>query len=164
MTALPSLETVIAKLRDLGIALPGDNVHLDTYGDSEAQSRELIELTCTGQKRAGTSLLWTHERDDEPIPRPGDIAIVLDHRNEPVLVTRPIQVDVVPYCDVTAEYAACEGEGDGSLDYWREVHWAFFSRECVRIGRTVDLSMPLVCCRFEVLTIVPEAASVARMK
>lgn len=156
MTALPSLEAVIAKLRDHGIAVPCGNAHFDTYGDSEVQSRELVELIRRGQKRAGTSLLWTHERDDEPIPKTGDIAIVLDHRNEPVLVTRPIQVDVVPYCDVTAEYAACEGEGDGSLDYWREVHWAFFSRESVRIGMTVDPWMPLVCCRFEVLTIVPD--------
>jgi uncharacterized protein YhfF len=34
-----------------------------------------------------------------------------------------------------AEYAAIEGDDDGSLEYWRHAHWAFFSRESKRIGR-----------------------------
>ena len=73
-----------------------------------------------------------------------DIEIVVDHRNEPALITRITQVQVLPYGEVTAEYAAIEGEGDGSLAYWREAHWAFFSRECRRLGREPTLSkLPL---------------------
>ena len=76
---------------------------------------------------------------------------MIDHRGEPALVTRLTQVAVLPYGEVTAEYAAIEGEGDGSLAYWREAHWAFFSRECRRIGREPAQHMPVVCCVFEVL-------------
>ena len=47
-----------------------------------------------------------------------------------------------------------EGEGDGSLAYWRDAHWAFFSRECARIGRAPSEAMPVVCSVFEVLAIV----------
>jgi uncharacterized protein YhfF len=57
-------------------------------------------------------------------------------------------VDVVPFEDVTAEFAAAEGEGDGSLEHWRRAHTAFFARECDRIGRTPAATMPVVCERF----------------
>jgi uncharacterized protein YhfF len=58
---------------------------------------------------------------------------------------------VLPFDEVTAEYAAIEGEGDGSLAYWREAHRAFFGRECERIGRQPVDSMPVVCSIFEVV-------------
>jgi len=62
---------------------------------------------------------------------------------------------VAPFAAVTLEYAAIEGEGDSSLEYWREAHWAFFSRECVRVGREASESMPVVCSIFEVLYALP---------
>ncbi len=74
--------------------------------------------------------------------------------DEPVLICRNTQVQIVPFNEVTAEYAAIEGEGDGSLAYWREAHWAFFSRECQRIGRVPVETMPVVCTVFELLTVV----------
>jgi uncharacterized protein YhfF len=58
---------------------------------------------------------------------------------------------VLPFDDVTAEFAAIEGEGDGSLAYWREAHIDFFTRECQRLGRTFDLRMPVVCEQFRVV-------------
>jgi uncharacterized protein YhfF len=65
------------------------------------------------------------------------------------------EVEVVPFNQVSARFAAREGEGDSSLEYWRQAHWAFFSRECQRIGRVPNEQMPVVCCSFEVLDIVP---------
>lgn len=101
--------------------------------------------------------MWAIEADGEALSEVGDIEIVVDHRNEPVFVTRITSVAVVPYSEVTAEYAAIEGEGDGSLEYWRKAHWDFFSRECQRIGRQPSESMPVVCGVFEVLNVVPPA-------
>jgi len=138
-----------------GIALPPGPVRVDGYGDSEALSESLLALIRSGRKRAGTGLLWAYEYDGEEISRTGDIEIVIDHLNQPALVTRITSAKVVPYGEVTAEYAAIEGEGDGSLEYWRKAHWAFFSRECERIGREASESMPVVCSIFEVLNVVP---------
>lgn len=81
--------------------------------------------------------------------------VVLDHHNEPALITRVVSTYIVPYAEVTAEYAAIEGEGDGSLEYWRQAHWGFFARACEQLGRQPAESMPVVCCVFEVLHILP---------
>ncbi|MDN7181448.1 hypothetical protein M0D69_26295 [Caballeronia sp. SEWSISQ10-4 2] len=43
---------------------------------------------------------------------------------------------------------------DLSLSYWQRQHWRFFSDECLRIGRVVDESMPLVCETFDVLHVL----------
>jgi uncharacterized protein YhfF len=160
MEPAPSIRAVRSKLQAIGIALPPGRVRLTGYGDSAAQSEELLSLIGQGRKRAGTSLLWAMEAENAPLPRAGDIDVVLDHRNEPVCIARIVQVSVVPYHEVTAEYAAIEGEGDKSLEFWRGAHWAFFSRECGRIGREPAESMPVVCSIFEVLNVLssPTAA------
>ena len=162
MLKLPNAELLIAQLGARGISLPSGSVRVDGYGDSPELSEQLLDLIRSGRKRAGTGLFWAYEADGESIPTTGDIEIVVDHRNEPALVTRIVSVQVIPYGEVTAEYAAVEGEGDGSLAYWREAHWAFFSRECQRLGRTPDDSMRVVCSVFEVLhTLVVESSGVA---
>ncbi len=155
MSALPSVADVLAKLARLGISVPPGPVRVDGYGDSPELSESLLALIRTGRKRAGTGLAWAIEADGEPFPRAGEIELVVDHRGEPALVCRLQEVRVLPFCDVDDAYAALEGEGDGSLADWRRGHWAFFSRECARIGRTPSESMPVVCSVFEVLAVVP---------
>jgi uncharacterized protein YhfF len=156
---LPPVADLVAKLRARGIALPPGPVRADGYGDSPELSESLLALIREGRKRAGTSLLWSIEAENGAIPRVGEIEIVVDHRNEPSLITRITRVEVVAFSQVTPEYAAIEGEGDGSLEYWRKAHWAFFSRECKRIGREPSLSMPVVCAVFEVLNVLPHEAA-----
>ena len=155
VTSLPPIESLVAKLRAQGITLPPGPVHADGYGDTPELSESLLELIRLGRKRAGTGLLWAYEHDGEHIARVGDIEIAVDHLYEPAIVTRIVSSEVVPFDEVTAEYAAIEGEGDGSLDYWRQAHWAYFCRECRRIGREPAESMPVICCVFEVLDVVP---------
>ncbi|MFA7330273.1 MAG: ASCH domain-containing protein [Candidatus Delongbacteria bacterium] len=151
MSEQPTVAAVLAALEARGIRLPAGPVRLDGYGDSAALSQELLALIRQGVKRAGTGLLWAMEADGETPSRVGDIEIVLDHEQQPALLTRISWVQTLPFSEVTADYAAREGEGDGSLEYWRRAHWAFFSRECARIGREPDESMPVVCCLFELL-------------
>lgn len=159
MKTLPPVADVVAKLRTRGVELPPGPVRVDGYGDSPELSASLLALIRDGRKRAGTSLLWAIEAENESIPQPGQVEVVLDDRNEPALITRITHVQVMPYSQVTEEYAAIEGEGDGSLEYWRKAHWAFFSRECKRIGREPAESMPVVCSVFEVLSVLrPQAA------
>jgi len=155
MESLPSPESLVAQLSALGIALPPGPVRVEGYGDTAELSQDLLALIASGRKRAGTGLLWAYQYDQEPIPRTGDIEIIVDHRNQPALVTRIVRSEVVAFNQVSAEYAAIEGEGDGSLAYWRKGHWNFFSRECKRIGREPSETMPVICNVFEVLHVLP---------
>ncbi|MEM8642015.1 MAG: ASCH domain-containing protein [Cyanobacteria bacterium P01_G01_bin.54] len=155
MTNRPTIDSLLAYVESCGIQLPSEAVHIETFGDSPELSAELLALIRSGAKRAGTSLLWAHEFEQEPVPREGEIGIVVDHFGEPVFVTRFTNVEYVPFNEVDAEYAALEGEGDGTLSHWKEVHWDFFSRECNRVGRIPVPEMTVVCSVFEVIHGLP---------
>ena len=152
--SLPSVESLVAQLTAAGIHLPAVPMHVGSFGDSPELSDELLSLIRAGRKRAGTSLMWAHEAEGEAVPQVGDIELVVDHRKELALVTQVTRVEVKPYREVDSAYAAIEGEGDGSLEYWREAHWAFFSRECERLGREPSEAMPVVCCVFRLLHVL----------
>ena len=121
------------------------------FDDNEPTANELADLVLRGTKRATAGLVWVFEARRRPIPKPGDLSVVTRWNGQPVCVIETTRVEIRPYDEVDADFAATEGEGDGSLAYWREAHWRFFSRECQRIGRTLDPKMPVVCERFEVV-------------
>ena len=121
------------------------------FDDNEPSADELARLVLAGTKRATASLVWSYEKASVPLPKAGDLSVVTDWAKTPLCVIQTQRVDIVPYDDVTEEFAATEGEGDGSLTYWRRAHWAYFGRECQRIGRIPDSKMPVVCERFEVI-------------
>ena len=58
-------------------------------------------------------------------------------------------VEVVPFDEVDEEHAYLEGEGDRSLEYWREVHERFFTEHATH-DRGFATDMPIVCERFRV--------------
>lgn len=147
----PTVESLVETLSQRGIEVPEGNRRIVGFGDSEALSAELIALMLQGTKRGTCSMLWSWEFEGEAIPVVGDIGIVVDYFDRPVMLHRTTRVEIVPFNEVTAEFAASEGEGDLSLAYWRKVHWEFFLRECEQIGRTIDETMPLVCETFEVV-------------
>jgi uncharacterized protein YhfF len=121
------------------------------FGDSEELANSLAELVLAGRKRATAGSLWSYEADGKRIPRPGDLSVVTDFSGTPLCVIETTRVDVMPLDEVGAEFAAVEGEGDGSLAYWQEGHTAYFSRECARNGRSFAPNMLVACERFKVV-------------
>jgi uncharacterized protein YhfF len=121
------------------------------FGDSEPLANELAELVLRGAKRAGAGSLWVFEAQNKPLPKPGDLSIVTNWATEPLCIIETESLDIVPFSEVTAEFAAAEGEGDASLSFWREAHTRYFTHECARIGRQFVQSMPVACERFRVV-------------
>ena len=121
------------------------------FDDNEADANSLARQVLAGQKRATAGLLCVFEHQKKRIPRAGDLSILTDFAGNALAVIESYRVDVVPFDAVFAEFAAVEGEGDLSLDYWRRVHVAYFSRECERIGLSFEQRMPVVCERFDVV-------------
>jgi|JI10StandDraft_1071094.scaffolds.fasta_scaffold01083_5 uncharacterized protein YhfF/ribosomal protein S18 acetylase RimI-like enzyme len=121
------------------------------FDDNERSADELARLVLSGTKRASAGLQWSFEAAGVLPPKPGDLSIVTNWAGVPQCVIETTDVELVPFDQVGAEFAATEGEGDGSLAYWQSAHQAYFGRECVRLGRQAVPDMPVVCERFRVV-------------
>jgi len=121
------------------------------FADSEALANELAELVLRGTKRATAGAMWKFEAEAKRIPQAGDLSIVTDWAGDPLCVIETLSVEVLPFSEVTAEFAATEGEGDGSLDYWQKSHGEYFMRECLASGREFSEKMLIICERFDVI-------------
>ncbi len=111
----------------------------------------LAALVLSGQKRATSSALALYEADGEPLPEEGEYSVILNSSDEAVCIIRDTRVYVCPYSDISEEYAYMEGEGNRSLEYWREVHRPFFEEEMKSAGLRFSEDMPIVCEEFEVI-------------
>jgi uncharacterized protein YhfF len=121
------------------------------WGDSPEMADELGALIAAGTKTATCSALWEWEAEGEPPPETGTVTIVVDGRGEPLCIVETVEVRVRKYNEVDAGFAREEGEGDLSLEYWRDAHLSFFSRSLPKIGREFSEDMPLVCERFRLI-------------
>lgn len=121
------------------------------FGDSPELADELGHLVYAGTKTATCASYWEYEADGDPLPQVGAYSIILDGRAEPICIIQSVEITIRPYDEVDAQFASEEGEGDRSLEHWRDGHWRFFGRSLQRIGKTPDLKMPLVCERFRLV-------------
>ena len=119
------------------------------FCDNEKDADELAELVCQGIKKATTGLLYFYEQENEALPKPGNLNIVTDWQGKARCVIRTKKVTLLPFSDVSEEFAYTEGEGDKSLEYWREAHIAAFGRHLDKIGMEFSEDMIVVCEEFE---------------
>lgn len=122
-----------------------------SFGDNPQLADELLGLVLDGTKTATSSSLAELEAAGEPVPRPGGLSILLDAKGHPRALIRTTRVDVVPFRDVTEEFAALEGEDDRSLVSWRREHEKYFRRVLEGSGVEFDENLPVALERFEVL-------------
>ncbi len=126
------------------------------FCDNPEDANDLALLVLQGTKRATASALEYYEEDGEELPREGDYSIVTDWQGRAVCIIRTTRLQVFPFNEVPPEFAAREGEGDGSLEYWRRSHREAFSRGLWEYGREFREEMAVLCEDFEVVY-VPEA-------
>jgi uncharacterized protein YhfF len=117
------------------------------FGDSPELANELLQLVLNGSKRATTGLYQEYIDEDEPLPHVGDLSILLDGEGKPRALIRDTKVALLGFGDVTAKQAAAEGEGDGSLEFWRTEHLQHWQRR----GYVVDDDTQVVWEQFKVL-------------
>lgn len=109
------------------------------------------DLVKSGAKTATCSMKYWYETKIEPMPVVGHLQVVTDWEGRPTAIIETLEVSEASFHHVTAEFARAEGEGDGSLEWWREVHWNYFSRECFQNGIESSKEMTLVLERFKVV-------------
>lgn len=99
-----------------------------SFGATPEQSDELLALVLDGTKTATSSARADYVGEAEPLPEPGMLSIVLDGAGHPRALVVTTEARVVPFDQVDADHAREEGEGDGTLEQWREAHERFFSQ------------------------------------
>lgn len=63
---------------------------------------------------------------------------------------RTTTITIVPFGEVTARHAYREGEGDRTLEYWRESHERYW-RALSENARGFEPDMPVVCEGFRLM-------------
>src|SRR5580693_2613461 len=93
---------------------------------------QLVAAILSGAKTTTSGLLIDYQRDDEPLPRPGDRWVVIDSAGEPVTLIEVTGVRVLRLADVDLAHAVGEGEGFATVADWRAGHEAFWHSDEVR--------------------------------
>jgi uncharacterized protein YhfF len=112
-----------------------------SFGDSPALADELAALVLAGVK---TATCWA--ASDGMLTEPGKRMVVLSGSDEPLAVVETTEVVQRRFDEVDADFAHDEGEGDRSLEYWRQAHRSYFT--C--FGQFAE-DMLLCCERFRVI-------------
>ncbi|GAA0971794.1 hypothetical protein ENKNEFLB_02484 [Nocardioides aquaticus] len=118
-----------------------------SFGRTPAQADELVQLVVDGTKTATASARADYDAEDAPLPRVGEMGIVLDGAGHPRALVETTAVEVVPFSEVGDEHARDEGEGDRTLAHWRQVHAAFFAGS----AGGFEPDMPVVLERFRLV-------------
>jgi uncharacterized protein YhfF len=131
----------------------GDRRYFEAFqfGAGREMANQLSRLVLDGIKTATSDLAWHLEWKGKPLWHVGDEHIVLNGDWLPVSVIRTTELEVRPFCDVDAAFARDYGEGDRTLEWWREHMFAWYASQCREIGVEATEDMPLICERFEVM-------------
>ncbi|HAS74699.1 MAG TPA: RNA-binding protein [Clostridiales bacterium UBA8960] len=122
-----------------------------SFGADEKSANDLSKLVLEGKKTSTTSLHCLYAFEDEELPEENAYSIILDGNNEAQCVIKTTKVSITPFNEVTETFAKTEGEGDMSLEYWKKVHRAFFSKDLKKFEKAFTENMLVVCETFEVV-------------
>ncbi|MBT2289754.1 ASCH domain-containing protein [Paenibacillus albidus] len=132
--------------------LAADTYEVWSFGDNARMADELLELVLQGIKTGTASNYQLYEAEGAALPQAGGHSIILDSKGEPQVIVATTRVEVVPFDEISAEFAYSEGEGDRSLEYWRREHERFFTREARELlNQPFDPQMKVVCENFKVV-------------
>ena len=120
-----------------------------SFGDSPSLADELLDLVLAGKKTATCGKLSQFGEGGEAMPEVGRRDVVLDGQGRPAAVIETIEVTVKRFDKVDEAFARDEGEGDGTLAYWRDAHETYFARNG---GFASDVQV--VCERFKLIQVL----------
>ncbi|MGP7961396.1 ASCH domain-containing protein [Sanguibacter sp. A247] len=134
-------------------AVPADTrpVGIESFGDSPRLADELLHLVLTGAKRGTATLEAEVTAGGETAPAVDDHWVMCDGAGMPRCVLRTTTVEAVRFDEVDEDFARAEGEGDLSLESWREGHERYWKRAAVRLGVPFGPGSIVIAERFVVV-------------
>ncbi len=122
-----------------------------SFGYTKELIDELTELVLKGQKTATASSVLAYETEADQ-PHVGDYSMVVNYEEEPVAIIKTIDIKILPFNEVSWEFAKLEGEDD-NLESWRRNHRKFFTEEAIRLNYQFSEEMLVISEKFKVLII-----------
>ena len=157
MQPTPETDAFWRRFRAVRPDAPAEYRILQFGGGDLTLADELAALVADGPKRATTTLLRDFETGREPVfPVPGMLWLVVDGAGRPLAVIRTTRVDTCEFDAADAAFARDEGEGDGSLAWWRDAHLRYFGRQAAADGFVFDGRTKVVLERFAVIWPKPD--------
>lgn len=98
-----------------------------SFAGNREVTDKLLSLYLNGKKSAGSSIVEDFLIAGDPLPKVGNYWIFLNSKDEPSCILRTERIMVHKFKDIPLEIAHAEGEGDLSLNYWRQVHTELYS-------------------------------------
>ncbi len=125
--------------------------HARTFSDPRFSTvtDEIAEFAREAKKHGTCHLQLDFENNGVPYRYPGDYMIVLNSMLTPLCVVRCTHLEFVRFNQVTAGFAASEGEGDLSHEYWSTVHQRYFKKLLADWGLDWDETLNVACESFE---------------
>lgn len=127
------------------------NIHVWHFCDNKKDADECARLVLSGIKRATSPSIWELKLNNEKIPEVNDIDLITDWDGIAKCIIRTVAVEILPFHRVTPKHAALEGEGNGSLKYWRKAHQAYYERVLEGSNYQFQKNMPIAFQQFEVI-------------
>lgn len=121
------------------------------FGNTSEMALELAELVIAGKKCATASLVAVNELNPGEAPAPYGYSVVTDKPGYPMCVIQTTEIRHLPFNEVDEQFAADEGEGDQSLEYWRDMHRRYFTLEAQELGIEFNERSMICCERFRLL-------------
>lgn len=112
---------------------------------------KLAQLVVDGKKTATCSGHVFYELEKERLPQVGEYSIILNSKEQPVAITKIVEMALVPMNEVAEEFAVAEGEGP--YEDWKSAHVEFFTNELKEVGLEFKEDMLLVCERFKLIDV-----------
>jgi uncharacterized protein YhfF len=116
-------------------------------GSRGAMRQRLNRLILDGLKRATAGLLLEYVKEDEELESEGELLALVDDDTKRIATVIVTRVATVPFIEVPWKFAQAEGEGDETIEEWREGHRRFWNAE----GGEIDDQTPIVLIWFELV-------------
>ena len=156
---MPTVDHLWSRYRALRPCAPGMPGAVFHFCDNAVDADICADLVVRGIKRATACSLAELELEGQTLPRAGDLSVVTTWDGLAVAVIQTTEVNIRRFGDIDAVFAATEGEGDGSLAWWREAHHAYFSRVLAGSSTLVDDDLLIACETFECVLLADESSS-----
>jgi uncharacterized protein YhfF len=123
------------------------------FGNSVEMAKELGELVVSGKKSATASLVEFNKRHPGSAPIDKGYSVVTDFEGNPLCILQTTEIRQLPFDEVDIQFAFDEGEGNQTLENWRDGHWRYFTKEAAELEIEFN-EKSLICCeRFRLLLV-----------